>query len=101
MHAEVDEAAAARQLRVPKPAAPRGVGSVEGDGGGKDAAKIAGVNSLTDRLHRRGVAVGQVHAEQPVGSPCGVEHGLDFPAIAAERLLTEDRCASGECFEAL
>jgi hypothetical protein len=46
------------------------------------------LHAFADRLHRRGVPVGQIDPEQLVGAAGGVEHLRDFTAVAAKRRAT-------------
>jgi hypothetical protein len=101
MDSQVDQAAAAGQRRIVKPAITGPVGIVERQVGGEWLPQRAGGNEAADRLHRRGVAVGEIHSKKPVGVARGVEHGLDFAGVAAERLLAEHGDARVQRFDTL
>src|SRR4051794_13622595 len=69
--------------------------------GGKNLAELACTHAIPDRLHCRGMAVTEIDAEQTVRASRSGEYGFDLRCIAAERLLTENRCASVNCRDAL
>src|SRR4051794_30701179 len=101
MHAKVDQAAAARKLAIPEPAALRAKGIVKGEVGCEHLPELAGSDPLADRLRGCGMAVAEVHTEQAVGSVGGIEHGLHLRRAAAERLLAENCCPCVERLNAL
>src|SRR5689334_16840325 len=99
MNAQVDEASAARQRRIPEPPRAGAVSVVEREVGGKRLAKLP--QALADRLHGGRVPVRQIDSEQPVGFARDFEHRLDLRCAASEGLLAEDRGARLERMDAL
>ena len=87
MRPEVDQAAAAGQRAIGEPRLVRAVRVVEDEVDGVDVAEL--VADLPQRLHRTRVAVGEVHAEQPVRVAGAVQHAPRLGRVSGERLLAE------------
>src|SRR5438309_2666048 len=94
MDAEVDQAPATRELRIPEPSGPRSVSVVEGEVGGEGRSEFR--KPRAERLHRCRVPVRQVDAKETVGALRRVEHSLHFHRGTSERLLAENRLTGFE-----
>ena len=90
MHAEIDEAAAARQRAVAKPRLVGAVSVVERQVDRMRAAQPALVDLGLQGAERGGVAVGEVDAQPAVRPPRRLDDPRRLPRRPRQRLLAED-----------
>src|SRR4051812_16507288 len=101
MHAEIHDAAAARERRLVEPGLVRPVSVVEHEICRVDVPQLAGAYHLADSSHPFGKAVRQVDTEQPVRGARSVYDGSHLLCRSAERFLTEYGRAAFQCTDRL
>src|SRR5206468_2810361 len=88
--AKIDDAAAARESHVAEPWLVGAVRVVEDDVHRIDLPELPLPHEIANRLHPCGEAVGEVDAEQAVGTTCGIHYAASLRRGPTERLLAED-----------
>jgi len=67
---------------------------VENEVRGEDPTQLAHPHAFANGLHRGGVTIREVDAEEAVGFPCGLDYSSNFARISPERLLAK-HCRTG------